>query len=155
MDFISDLSDATRSRIRAKLQSGMRLWRGTNEYANGSHKPADPGDHGAGTYYTTSFYRARCHGRQPKQHVVTLNNPFIATDKCAYDQIEGRFDTLHAADRELASRRATWAMQAAGYDGVVSINERKWTKPPHSEWEVVVFPVTWSDWREKNDCISA
>jgi hypothetical protein len=141
MTFESDLSPATQERIRAKLRAGMPLWRGENTYANGSHKPADPGDHGAGTYYTTSFFRARCHG-QPKQHVVRLSNPFVATDEAAYDQIEGRFDTLHAKDREAASRRATLAMQAAGYDGVVSINERRWTKPPHSEWEVVVFPLS-------------
>jgi hypothetical protein len=117
----------------------MRVWRGTNNYANdGSHKPSDPGDFGAGTYHSTQFYRARCHGA-PAQRIVTLKNPFIASVESAYTQIADVFDTIHADDRVQASRNATRALQAAGFDGIVSINDYKRRPFCGGELEIVVF----------------
>jgi hypothetical protein len=144
MQFATSLKDATCERLRTRLRVGMNVWRGTN---GGAHRPADPGDFGRGTYYSTSFFRAQCHGKVSRVS-LRLDNPLILTVEEAYSQIADRFLTVRGtsdyagagpfSDRELRALEATQAMIDLGYDGVVSVTPRK---NGGSELEIVRFPV--------------
>lgn len=143
---MTTLPPATVSRIKASLARGMTLHRGVKE---AGRAPADPGDFGQGTYYSTSQARARCYGKLTSS-TVKLSNPLILTDEEAYTQIADRFGTISGVPGQPCSRirqpdarpacsaTATATLRAEGYDGVVALNLG--VNLGNGELEVVVFP---------------
>ena len=87
MDFVTEISPARLRSIRKRLRAGLIVWRGIG------HKPADPGDLGRGTYYSSKRMRAANYG-QATRHSIVLLNPLILTREESYTQIADRFGTI-------------------------------------------------------------
>jgi len=95
---------------------GLRVYRGERPGV----PPADPGDFGAGTYWSTRKARARQYG-SVRREVLIFKNPLAVTVTEAYDLAE-KYDTLHAKDRVSASRKMSQDLLDAGYDAVIAIH---------------------------------
>jgi hypothetical protein len=146
VSFTTSTRPATVARLRERLRAGMPVWRGLRDP---DRRPADPGDFGRGVYFTTARCRAGCYGA-PFRMCLALRNPLILTCEEAYAQIADRFGTISGAafdprggageftPRALRAGEATSALQAAGYDGLVVINEGR--RRGGSELELVKFP---------------
>jgi hypothetical protein len=149
MTFETSIKPATQAKIRSRLQTGMEVWRGIRLEG----RPADPGDFGRGTYFSTSHCRAGCHGTTFRMN-LRLANPLILTVEEAYTQIADRFGTITGmagdpssgagdfSPRGLRAAEASAAMRALGYDGVAVVTPRR---SGGSEIELVKFPKEFDD----------
>jgi hypothetical protein len=107
------------------------VFRGTRETG-----PADPGDLGIGTYWTTSEPMARQYGTVSRAR-VRLNNP-IYMDLPTINRWMKRYNTIRGTDeqRRAEATRMTNDLRKAGYDGIVASG---WDSP-EGHVTVVVFP---------------
>tara|TARA_Y100000034_G_scaffold118135_1_gene158479 strand:+ start:1161 stop:1637 length:477 start_codon:yes stop_codon:yes gene_type:complete len=128
------VAEQTVESLRQRLATGMMLWRGVK---GEGVAPADPGDLGIGTYYSTAKARAKQYGDLTQDKIV-LQNPLIMTDHEAYRTIADEFQTVIGTteSRKRGAIAATKKMMEDGHDGLVSI--RSWRGL--GEIEVVVFP---------------
>jgi hypothetical protein len=118
-------------RSQPKYPFVRTVYRGSREGG-----PADPGDLGIGTYWSTSLAMARQYGSVSKER-VRLTNP-IYMDLPTINRWLERYDTLHGSmrQRKAEATRMTNDLRQAGYDGIVATG---WDSPEgHST--VVVFP---------------
>jgi len=107
------------------------LYRGVS--GNG---PADPGDLGVGTYYSTSEAVASSYGTVIREF-ITLKNPYFIDSKTASSLVE-EFGTLRGNldDRLEAAKKMTRKYMKIGHDGFIV---EGWDSPP-GEYTIVVFP---------------
>lgn len=107
------------------------VYRGTREGG-----PADPGDLGIGTYWTTSEPMARQYGAITKSR-IRLTNP-IYMDLPTINRWLKRYKTLRGTleRRKAEAARMTADLRKAGYDGIVA---KGWDSP-EGHVTVVVFP---------------
>lgn len=139
--FTTALKPATVADIKTRFSSGVRVWRGVG------NQPADPGDFGVGTYYSTQRARAINYGTLT-QTVVKFSNPLVLSTDEAYEQLADRFGTISgipgdpspgaskASSRLAGARAATAALKAAGHDGLVVVN----TTSNFPDLEIVKLP---------------
>ena len=146
ISFNTSLPAETVRRLRERFAKGAPLWRGQRPL-NGRAFASDPGDLGRGKYFSSLKSRAENYGDISREMIV-LHNPLVLTTDEAYTQIADQFGTISGQSehpehgstgdhesRLRAAQAATDAMQKAGYDGVVALNN--WHNI--TELEVVVF----------------
>lgn len=125
------------ARIGERARTGLKVWRGERC----DHRPSDPGDFGAGKYYSTSRARARSYGglAGTRQHVIQFDNPFVITVSAAYDLAE-QYGTIHGTleQRLAAARKLTSDLKSQGYDGLIAVNQRR-RRNTVTELEIVRF----------------
>jgi hypothetical protein len=112
------VSDPRYAAVAERIKTGLKVWRGERT----EHRPADPGDFGAGQYYSTSRLRARSYGTV-RGVLLTFRNPFVIDVHAAYDLAE-QYGTIHGSteQRLAAARQMTADIRAKGYDGFIAVN---------------------------------
>ena len=115
------ISDPKYESVRKKAKDGILVWRGISPYG-----PADPGDFGTGTYYSTNKFRAKYHGSTngAKQYHLKFNNPIVLGTSAAYD-LADQYNTLHGSldERRAASLLLNNDLRKAGFDGLISVSK--------------------------------
>jgi hypothetical protein len=113
--------DARYATIAQRAKTGLKVWRGQRD----DHRPADPGDFGAGQYYSTSRLRAKSYG-QPRQTTLVFNNALVVNVQDAYDLAE-HYGTIHGSteQRLAAAQQMTHDIRAQGYDGFIAVNDQR------------------------------
>lgn len=138
MRSVEIVSNAKFASIAENAKKGLRVWRGERV----PHHPSDPGDFGAGRYYTTSSARARAYaGRSGLLDHTTLRfrNPFVVAVSEAYDLAE-HFGTIHGTtdQRLAAAQQMTRDIRSHGYDGFIAVHKR-FGLGCHTELEIVKY----------------
>lgn len=108
-------------------------------YRGISGTPADPGDLGRGTYYTSDPSYAKQYGRLTSDK-IKLRNPLVLKGNDALKLIS-EYKTVEEQvlkKREKNSARLTFELLKKGYDGIVAFDYE--TNAEH--FVVVVFPKT-------------
>jgi hypothetical protein len=126
----------TFARVAAAARRGLDLWRGIKP---ADVPPADPGDLGAGTYWTSARARARCYGTTVIRRRLRFENPLVLSQGAAYDLGE-QFGSLSAGRAE-QTRRAlamrAW-LKARGHDALIAVREySRRERGAYTELEVV------------------
>lgn len=126
-------------RLAAICRQGIWLWRGLKPEGV---PPNDPGDLGAGTYWTSCRSRARCFGPTVIKQWHQFRNPLVLDVGAAYD-LGDQFALIcdgRAAQQQRALQMREW-LKAQGHDALVAVREprdRKARKQKfHTELEVV------------------
>jgi pterin-4a-carbinolamine dehydratase/GNAT superfamily N-acetyltransferase len=126
-----ELSQTTINALKERLVTGVVVYRGVKPAGSA---PADPGDFGRGTYFSSKAYRAQTYGRLTSEK-LTLQNPLVLSAHEAYDKLTNLHDTIHGKNRETNAKLVTQKLQARGYDGLAIVNVRG------GEIEYVRFPT--------------
>lgn len=101
-----------------------------------SRGPADPGDLGVGTYYSTSKAYAKCYGTVTK-HEVELQSPFFMRGDQARFFVELHGTLRGSWDQRKENAQAlTDYLRDMGHDGIVAMG---WDSPK-DHFTIVVFP---------------
>lgn len=120
------------ARVEQAAKRGLNLWRGLKPEGV---PPADPGDLGAGTYWTSIRYRAKCYGK-PMRARLQFDNPLVLAMADAY-ALADAFGSLATHDEQY--RRAhglrAWLIER-GHDALIAVREDK-RRGFYTELEVV------------------
>lgn len=112
-------------------------WEGTVYRGTSAEVPADEGQYGKGTYYSTSIEEARIYGGDNvEQTTVRLKNPYVVPWKDAGDidtkRIIKNYGKHDPSEAERISQEIRDRLEAAGHDGIV-------IQFQNGQSEVVVF----------------
>lgn len=118
----------------------MRMYRGLSGRRNHPDFASDPGDYGRGEYWVCTRDHAAIyaqHGGEVLETEIHLKNALYLSSSDIVEQAK-RYGTTSGTrdDRLAASEQLTRAMQAKGYDGIVSDGYEDFTS-----WSACVFPI--------------
>jgi hypothetical protein len=113
------LLEAYESIYKKATTDGLKLWRG---WKTAGDSPADPGDFGAGTYYTTHQVRAKQYGPDLKQHTIIFKNPLVMTVKQAYD-LADKYHTVRGTqeERKNGALEMSRYLRSRGHDCLIAV----------------------------------
>lgn len=126
----------TFERVALAAKRGLDLYRGIKPPGVA---PNDPGDLGAGRYWTTRRSRARCYGERVIRRRLRFVNPLVLHVEDAYDFAEqfGKLCNGRAEQTQRALKMRAWLIEC-GHDALISVSEpRKRERHWYTELEVV------------------
>lgn len=111
--------------VRAKAVAGLSLWRGECPM----RRPSDPGDFGAGPYWTTSAARARTYAGSSgvlRRVSAVFAAPLVLDAADAYGLAE-RYGTLHGSPEARKAAALTLAedLRQAGHDALIAVHRHR------------------------------
>jgi len=106
--------------MRKKVNPTLKLYRGETKLEPGKTYATDPGDLGAGIYYTDDRATAKAYSKDVRTVVLKFEHPLVLSASEA-SVLSEKYHTVHGTEEErlLGARRMSLDLLKLGYDVLI------------------------------------